>query len=107
MSRYRIFKAYYEWHVYEYGQERYESFPTWAESMEYADQQARTIKVTLPRLTELSTGRHTVFDDGVIVENERSSSHPNLPPGLIAVEPEERRPLAAALLAIAQHKEEA
>ncbi|MDK6814480.1 hypothetical protein QP363_10820 [Corynebacterium sp. UMB6689] len=106
MSRYRIFKAYYEWHVYEYGQERYESFPTWAESMEYADQQARTIKVTLPRLTALPTGRHTVPRNGLIIEHERSSSLPHLPTGYIVVEPWELRPLALALLAIAQHKEE-
>ncbi|WP_368921766.1 hypothetical protein [Corynebacterium striatum] len=49
MSQFRVFKAYGAWHVYEYGRERYESFPTWAEAMHYADQQARTVEVTLPR----------------------------------------------------------
>ncbi|OFP63527.1 hypothetical protein HMPREF2978_00665 [Corynebacterium sp. HMSC074C01] len=52
MSRWRIFKAYYEWHVYEYGRERYESFPTWREAMDYADAMARTVEVTLPPVVD-------------------------------------------------------
>jgi len=82
-------------------------FPTHAEAMAYADQRARTIEVTLPRLTALPTRRHIVQHNGLIIEYARSSSHPNIPPGHIDVDPEERRPLAAALLALAQHKEEA
>lgn len=80
-------------------------FDTWAEAMAYADQQARTIEVVLPRLTALPTGRHIVQRSGLIIEYASSSSYPHLTTGHITVEPEERRPLAAALLAIEQHKE--
>lgn len=41
MSRCRVFKAYRAWHVYEPGPKRYESFPTWAEAMAYADRKSR------------------------------------------------------------------
>lgn len=82
-------------------------FDTWREAMDYADRRARTIEVTLPRLTALPTGRHAVLHNGLIIEYKQSDSHPNLPTGYISVEPEERRLLAAALLAIEQHKEKA
>lgn len=83
------------------------SFRTWAEAMDYADKRARTIEVTLPRLTALPTGRHAVLRNGLIIEYTSSGLYPHLRAGHITVEPEERRALAAALLAIAQHKEEA
>ncbi|QRP60853.1 hypothetical protein [Corynebacterium minutissimum] len=82
-------------------------FLTHAGALTFADQRARTIEVTLPRLTALPTGRLVVPRNGLIIERGRSSSHPQLPTGYIAVEPWELRPLALALLAIAQHKEEA
>ena len=82
-------------------------FSTWAQAIEYADRRARTVEVTLPRLTVLPTGRHAVLRNGLIIEYASSGFYPHLRAGHITVEPEERRALALALLAIAQHKEEA
>lgn len=81
------------------------SFRTWAEAMAYADQRARTIEVVLSRLTALPTRRHIVQRSGLIIEYASSGFYPHLWAGHITVEPEERRPLALALLAIEQHKE--
>lgn len=50
MSRWKVDKAYGLWYAYEYGWKRHETFTTWAKAMHYADQQARTIEVTLPRV---------------------------------------------------------
>ena len=106
MSRWKVTKGGGKWYAVEHGLVRVKPCPTWAEAMEYADQQARTIKVTLPRLTAMPTGRHTVLRNGLIIEYASSGFYPYLRAGHITVEPEERRALALALLAIAQHKEE-
>lgn len=47
MSRYRVFKAYCAWHVYECGPKRYETFTTWAKAMEYANRQAQPTPNTI------------------------------------------------------------
>lgn len=78
---------------------------TWREAMDYADRRARTVEVVLPRRTVLPTDRHVVQTGGLIIEYRGSRSYPNLDTGHIAVEPEERRPLALALLALAEKEE--
>lgn len=80
-------------------------FDTWREAMDYADRRARTVEVVLPRRTVLPTVRHTVHRNGLIIEFSPSKSHPQLNPGHVVVEPEERRPLALALLALAEKEE--
>lgn len=76
--------------------------PTWREALNYADEMARTVSVVLPRVHALPTGRHTVHRNGLIIEYQRSCSYPKLQPSYVVVEPEERRPLALALLALAE-----
>lgn len=80
-------------------------FDTWREAMDYADRSARTVEVVLPRRTVLPTDRHVVQTCGLIIEYQGSRSYPSLPTGHIAVEPEERRPLALALLSLAEKEE--
>ena len=75
---------------------------THAEAIAHADRMARTVEVVLPRRTALPTGRHTVHRNGLIIEYQRSCSYPKLQPSYVVVEPEERRPLALALLALAE-----
>lgn len=118
MSRWKVMKSPFtdSWSVYRVSPDGVsgvlwhptsEWFDTWAEAIAYADKRSRTVEVTLPRLTALPTGRHIVQRNGLIIEYERSDSYPHLSTGYIAVEPWELRPLAAALLAIEQHKEKA
>ena len=80
-------------------------FDTWREAMDYADRMARTVSVVLPRAHALPTGRHTVQKNGLVIEFERSRSYPELQPSYLVIEPEERRPLALALLALAEKEE--
>lgn len=80
-------------------------FDTWREAMDHADRKARTVEVVLPRVHALPTGRHTVHRNGLIIEYVRSRSQPQLPPSCVVVEPWERRPLALALLALAEQEE--
>lgn len=79
-------------------------FDTWREAMDHADRMARTVEVVLPRNYALPTGRHTVHRNGLIIEYQRSCSYPKLQPSYVVVEPEERRPLALALLALAERE---
>lgn len=90
-----------DWFVWLRGHPQRWRFDTWREAMDYADRMARTVEVTLPRVHALPTDRHSVRRDGMIVEFAGSRSH-SLPLGRIAVEPWERRPLALALLALAE-----
>lgn len=82
-------------------------FRTWREAMDYADRMTRTREVVLPLFTALPTGRHTVHRNGLIIEYQRSCSYPQLQPSYLVVEPEERRPLALALLALDEEMERA
>lgn len=45
-------------------------FTTWREAMDYADQRARTVEVTLPRNAHQNTGqmRTTPSTDGLLIE---------------------------------------
>lgn len=99
MSRYRIFKAYYEWHVYEYGQERYESFPTWAKAMEYADRYSR---LAPDIIIEDPTGQ---FCD-LTATNKREYVHLKAGGDTFNIAPHEWTPLAHFLLNAANNTEE-
>lgn len=96
------------WHAWltfnAYGDE-FRYFFTWREAMDYADRMARTVSVVLPRRHVLPTRRHIVQKNGLIIEFEQSSTWPQLQPSQVVVEPEERRPLALALLALAEKEE--
>lgn len=79
-------------------------FDTWREAMDHADRCSRTREVVLPRSYALPTGRHTMHRNGLVIEFKQSSSWPQLNPSYVVVEPEERRPLALALLALAERE---
>lgn len=84
------------------GNLEYPIHKTHAEAMAHADRMARTVEVVLPRVHALPTGRHTMHRSGLVIEFKQSSSWTQLKPGYITVEPGERRPLALALLALAE-----
>ena len=96
MSRYRVFKAYCAWHVYEPGPKRYETFTTWSKAMEYVDRQA--------------TGAITVKDpSGAFCDlnatNKREYIHLKSGGDTFTLAPHEWKPLAKFLLAAAKHQE--
>ncbi|QNE90284.1 hypothetical protein H0194_04720 [Corynebacterium incognita] len=64
---------------------------THAEAIAYADKQARTVTVTLPRSTYRPTERHRLYHGGII---QATRAFPS-----VDVAPNELRPLALALLA--------
>lgn len=84
------------------GYDYYETFYDWADAIDAADQLARTREVVLPRRTVAPTRRHIVLKNGLIIELEHSPDFPELPPKYLTVKPAERRPLALALLALAE-----
>lgn len=81
-----------------------ERFMRHAEALAYADERARTVEVVLPRVHAVPTVRHMVQKNGLVIEYVRSKSHPQLQPSYVVVEPWERRPLALALLALAEQE---
>ena len=82
------------------GYDYYETFYDWADAMEAADRLARTREVVLPRRTVRPTSRHMVLENGLITEWGQNLDFPDLPPKYLTVKPEERRPLALALLTL-------
>ncbi len=98
MSRYRVFKAYYEWHVYEYGPKCYESFPTWAEAMEYADRYSRLA----PDIT-VEDPSGTVCD--LTATTRREYIHLKAGDDTFNLAPHEWKPLAVFLLDAANRQE--
>lgn len=110
MSRITVFKvpgSVYPWWATWEGQLKTKMFPTWRDAMDCADRQARTREVVLPRLTTLPTSRHIVHKNGLIIEWVQNTDFPSLPPKYLTVKPEERRPLAGALLTLAEQEERA
>ena len=109
MNRWKVITTGYDWAVLKlskYGWWLYrDGFNTHAEALAYADHMARTREVVLPRLAVRPTSRHMVLENGLIIEWEHNSDFPNLPPKYLTVKPEERRPLALALLALAEQGE--
>ena len=106
MSKWKVFKDNIyprQWCAFNPGNyAETERFMRHAEALAYADERTRTREVVLPRAHALQTGRHTVHRSGLIVEFVRSRSHPQIQPSYVVVEPWERRPLALALLALAE-----
>ena len=102
MSRWKVFKAYCAWHVYECGPKRYETFTTWAKAMEYADRQAQptpnaiTIEDPSGALCDLTA---TVTDQGYIRLKAGDDA--------FILASHEWKPLAKFLLDAAKYKEEA
>ena len=88
------------------GYDYYQTFFDWADAMKYADELSRTVEVVLPRLTTLPTSRHIVHKNGLIIEWVQNPDFPSLPPKYLTVKPEERRPLAGALYALAEQEEQ-
>ena len=95
----------YPWWATWDGQLKPKVFPTWRDAMECADKQARTREVVLPRRTVRPTSRHMVSENGLVIEWEHNPDFPELPPKYLTVKPEERRPLALALLTLAEQEE--
>ena len=99
MSRYRVFKAYCAWHVYEPGPKRYETFTTWSKAMEYVDRQA--------------TGAITVKDpsgafcDLTAMVNDRDLIDLKSGGDRFTLARHELKPLAHFLLEAASNQEEA
>lgn len=83
-----------------HGYDYYETFYSWREALVEADRLARTREVVLPRRPVRPTRRHIVLKNGLIIELEHSPDFPELPPKYLTVKPEERRPLALALLTL-------
>ena len=107
MSRITVSKvpgSVYPWWATWEGQLKTKMFPTWREAQDYADRMARTREVILPRQTALPTSRHIVHKNGLIIEWEQNENFPSLPPKYLTVKPEERRPLAGALYALAEQE---
>ena len=73
-------------------------FPTWREALDYADRMARTVEVTLPRLRP--QGEVTV---SATWDYDQQSIHYINPAGAtVQGTPADLRPLAGALLALAE-----
>ena len=106
MSKWKVFKDNIyprQWCAFNPGNyAETERFMRHAEALAYADERARTREVVLPRAHALPTVRHIVQKNGLVIEFEQSRSYPELQPSYLVVEPWERRPLALALLALAE-----
>lgn len=117
MSRWKVAKHYGIWYAIEHGWKRYNAFPNWAEAMAYADQRARTIEVTLPRITgDMEDGMSSwpnLRDVGLSVDHHDEPRLGQLYTMIydgysdIGVEAYDLKPLALALLAVAHRKGEA
>lgn len=100
MKRWKVAKHYGLWYAIEHGWTHYESFPTWAKAMEYADQQAQptpneiTIKDPSGALCDLTA---TVTDQGYIRLKAGDDA--------FILAPHEWEPLAKFLLEAAKHQE--
>lgn len=111
MSRWKVTRAQAPtssgkiWQAWE-GDQRRKVLRTWREAVDYADRQARTVEVVLPRQTVMPTSRHIVHKNGLIIEWVQNPDFPSLPPKYLTVKPEERRPLAGALYALAEQEEQ-
>ena len=81
-------------------EETHRHFPTWREALEYADKQARTVEVTLPRLApqgEVTVSATWNYD-------QQSIHYINSAGATVQGAPADLRPLALALLALAEQE---
>lgn len=107
MSRWVVHKAMpWAWGAFQIGSRRETLFLSWREAISFVDEQTRSVTVPLPRSTVLPTPRHVVWRNGVIVEIRKSELLPKVLKGHLVVEPDERKPLALALLALHYQQEE-
>ena len=118
MNRWEVRKIGVMWSVEDFGGSNYELFHRWDEAMHYADQSARTIQVTLPRIAPHPIHGYLVDPDDPWVYSWGGYWH--LAPigdwdgpaallcndrGEYKIWADELRPLALALLALARRKE--
>lgn len=102
MRRWKVAKHYGIWYAIEHRGMHYESFPTWREAMDYADQQAQptpnniTIQDRSSALCDLTA---TVTDQGYIRLKAGDDA--------FILAPHEWKPLAGFLLDAAKYEEEA
>lgn len=85
---------------------------TWREAMDYADRRARTVEVVLPRIA--GCGDRVPGAPGLKLGWEFAGGEPDAPvfwveaegSDVIYVQPDELRPLALALLSLAEREEQ-
>lgn len=100
MSRYRVFKAYCAWHVYEPGPKRYETFTTWSKAMEYANRKARLTPTSIT--VKDPSGE---FCDLTATVSYRNSIYLKAGDDSFSLARHEWEPLARFLLAAVKHAE--
>lgn len=99
-----------EWFVWLRGHPQRWRFGTWREAVAFADRMARTREVVLPRITEC--GDRVPGAQGLRLGWEFAGGEPDAPvfwvedegSDVIYVQLDELRPLAAALLALAEQE---
>lgn len=95
-------------------EETHRHFPTWREALAYADHQARTVEVVLPRGPYEIRSKQNIYEEPIKVEPIKHfpghetvavkyTAH-GVPAGFFLA-PDELRPLALALLALHYHQE--
>lgn len=116
MSRWTVYRAgRYAWTAHREGDLPAELFPTWRMAMDYADRQARTREVVLPRPARTFDGRPE-FDfskeSGLDYNTPRAALYEgalDLEHGCdtaVLIPREHWKPLACALLALAEQEEQ-
>lgn len=104
MSRWTVYKAgRHAWTAHREGDLPSELFPTWREAQDYADRMARTREYVLPRVApqgEISVSATWYCDQGAI-------HYINSAGQVVQGAPADVKPLALALLALAEQEENA
>lgn len=100
MSRWKAFKAYCAWHVYEYGTKRYTTFTTWDKAMDYADRETQPTPNTIT--IQDPTG---VVCDLTATINPHNHIHLKTGEDTFTLVPHEWKPLARFLLDVDNRKE--
>lgn len=90
------------------------NFSTWRDAMDYADQQARTVEVVLPRGPYEIRSKQNIYEEPIKVEpSKHFPGHETVAvkytahgvPAWFFLAPDELRPLALALLALHYQQE--
>lgn len=114
MSRWTVYKAgRYAWTAHREGDLPRELFPTWRMALDYADRMARTREYVLPRGPYEIRSKQHIYEEPIKVEPithfpghetvaVKYSAH-GVPAGFFLA-PDELRPLALALLALAEQE---
>lgn len=104
-----------DWEAWDQDELHAEYFGTWREAMDYADRMARTREVVLPRGPYEIRSKQNIYEEPVKVESIKHfpghetvavkyTAH-GVPAGFFLA-PDELRPLALALLALAEQEEQ-